>query len=136
MCRVAITGITLLTVRGVFSRWTTSDQLVTCFSACVLPASTHLIEVSKGCVCFTIQADNLTGLTTLWNIYQDGTLKARLHNFFVTDEMEERAGGAENVEVSVTIEEEEYKKACIEFINEGNSCTAQLPCHLAGDFNS
>ena len=133
MCRVAITGITLLTVRGVFSRWTTSDQLVTCFSACVLPASTHLIEVSKGCVCFTIQADNLTGLTTLWNLYQDGTLKARLHNFFVTDEMEKRAGGGEYVEVTVTIEEEEYEKACIEFINEaeGKLFTAQLNnCHL------
>lgn len=134
MCRVAAAGITLLTVREVLSRWTTYDQLVTCFNDCVLPAGTQLVDISQGCVCFTIQTDNLTGLTTLWNLYQDGTLKARLHNFFVTDEMEERAGGAENVEVSVTIEEEEYKKACIEFINEGNIFTTQLPCHLAMEF--
>lgn len=122
-CRLAAAGITLLTVREVLSRWSTYDQLVTCFNDCVLPAGTQLVDVSQGCVCFTVQADNLTGLTSLWNMYQDGTLKARLRDFFVTDEMEERAGrGGENVEVTVTIEEEEYEKACIEFINkaEGN----------------
>ena len=118
MCRVAAAGITLLTVREVLSRWSTYDQLVTCFNDCVLPAGTQLIEVSQGCVCFTIQANNLTGLTSLWNMYQDGTLKARLRDFFVTDEMVKRAGGGENVEVTVNIEEEEYEKACIEFINE------------------
>ncbi len=118
VCRVAAAGITLLTVREVLTRWSTYDQLVTCFNDCVLPAGTQLIDVSQGCVCFTVQADNLTGLTSLWNMYQDGTLKARLRDFFVTDEMEKRAGGGDNVEVTVTIEEEEYKKACIEFINE------------------
>lgn len=118
MCKAAAVGITLLTVSEVFSRWNTYNELVTCFNDCVLPAGTQLVEVSQGCVCFTVQADNLTGLTTLWNMYQDGTLKARLRDFFVTDEMEKRAGGRENVEVSVNIEEEEYEKACTEFINE------------------
>lgn len=32
--------------------------------------------------------------------------------------MEKRVGGRENVEVFVSIEEEEYEKVCIEFINE------------------
>lgn len=118
MCKVAVVGITLLTVRDVYSRWNTYNELMKCFNDCVLPAGTQLVEVSQGCVCFTVQADNLTGLTTLWNMYQDGTLKARLRDFFVTDEMEKRAGGRENVEVSVSIEEEEYEKACTEFINE------------------
>ena len=118
MCRVAAAGITLLTVHEVLSRWNTYAELVTCFNDCVLPAGTQLVEVSQGCVCFTVQADNLTGLTTLWNMYQDGTLKTRLRDFFVTDQMEKRAGGGENVEVSVTIEKEEYEKACTEFINE------------------
>lgn len=118
MCKVAAVGITLLTVRDVYSRWNTYNELMKCFNDCVLPAGTQLVEVSQGCVCFTVQADNLTGLTTLWNMYQDGTLKARLRDFFVTDEMEKRAGGRENVEVSVSIEEEEYEKACTEFINE------------------
>lgn len=128
MCRLAAAGITLLTVREVLSRRNTYDELVTCFNDCVLPAGTQLVDVSQGCVCFTVQADNLTGLTTLWNMYQDGTLKTRLRDFFVTDEMEKRAGGEENVEVAVTIEEEEYKKACTEFINEteGKLFTVQL----------
>ncbi|XP_078383843.1 protein argonaute-2-like isoform X2 [Oculina patagonica] len=126
VCRVAAAGITLLTVREVLTRWSTYDQLVTCFNDCVLPAGTQLIDVSQGCVCFTAQADNLTGLTSLWNMYQDGTLRARLRDFFVTDEMEKRAGGGDNVEVTVTIEEEEYKKACIEFIN-GDKGEAKPP---------
>ena len=117
MCRVAAAGITL-TVREVFAQWTTNDQLVKSFNDCVLPPGTQLIKVSQGCVCFTVQTDNLTGLTSLWDMYQDGTLKARLRDFFVTDEMEKRAGGGENVEVTVTIEEEEYEKACTDFINE------------------
>lgn len=128
MCKVAAAGITLLTVREVLSRWNTCDELVTCFNDCVLPAGTQLVEVSQGCLCFTVKADNLTGLTTLWNMYQDGSLKASLCDFLVTDEMEKRAGGGENVEVVVTIEEEEYKKACTEFINktEGKLFTVKL----------
>lgn len=118
MCRVAAAGITLLTVHEVLTRWDMYDQLVKCFNDCVLPAGTQLIEVSQGCVCFTVQADNLTGLISLWDMYQNGTLKARLRDFFVTDEMEKRAGGGGNVEVTVTIEEEEYEKACTDFINE------------------
>ena len=118
MCRVAAAGITLLTVREILTRWTTYDQLVNCFKDCVLPAGTRLIEVGQGCICFTVQADNLKGLATLWNMYQDGTLKARLFHFFVTDEMKTRAGGDENVELSVTIEEDEYQKACIELTDE------------------
>ena len=115
MCRVAAAGITLLTVREILTRWTTYDQLVNCFKDCVLPAGTRLIEVGQGCICFTVQADNLKGLTTLWNMYQDGTLKARLSDLLVTDEIKTRAGGEEEVELTVKIEEEEYEKACTEF---------------------
>ena len=126
MCQVAAAGITLFTVREILTRWSTYEQLVNCFEDCVLPAGTRLIEVGQGCVCFTVQADNLKGLTTLWNMYQDGTLKARLYDFLVTDEMRNRAGGEENVELTVTIEEEEYKKALTELIDQtgGNVFTA------------
>ena len=126
ICGVAAAGITLLTVREILTRWTTYDQLVNCFKDCVLPAGTRLIEVGQGCICFTVQADNLKGLTTLWNMYQDGTLKARLFDFFVTDEMKTRAGGEENVELTVTIEEDEYQKVCIELTDEveGNAFAA------------
>ena len=100
------------------SRWSTFDQLVTAVNTCVLPAGTSLVNLTDGCVCLTVQAETLSALTTLWNLYQDGTLERRLYNFFVTDEVNERAGG-ERVEVNVSIEEEEYDKACRELINEG-----------------
>ena len=102
--------------------WSTFDQLVTAVNSCVLPAGTSLVNLTDGCVCLTVQAETLSALTALWNLYQDGTLERRLYNFFVTDELKERAGG-ETVEVNVTIEEEEYDKACRELINEaqGNS---------------
>ena len=116
--KVGAAGLTLLTVEEVLSRWTTYDQLIACFTSCVLPAGTQLVQISQGCVCFTIQADNLTALTTLWHMYQDDTLKLRLLDFFVTNEMQQLADGDEKVEVAVTIEEEEYEKACLEFIHE------------------
>jgi len=97
--------------------WSTYDQLVTAVNTCVLPAGTSLVNLTDGCVCLTVQAETLSALTTLWNLYQDGTLEKRLYNFFVTDEVKERAGG-ETVEVNVTIEEEDYDKACRELINE------------------
>ena len=68
VCGVAAAGITLLTVREILTRWSTYDQLVTCFQGCVLPAGSRLIEVGQGCVCFTIQVDNLTGLTAVEHV--------------------------------------------------------------------
>ena len=99
------------------SGWSTYDQLVTAVNTCVLPAGTSLVNLTDGCVCLTVQAETLSALTTLWNLYQDGTLERRLYDFFVTDEVKERAGG-ETVEVTVTIEEQEYDKACRELIIE------------------
>ena len=101
----------------IMSRWRPFRRLVLAVNARVLPAGTSLVNLTDGCVCLTVQAETLSALTTLWNLYQDGTLERRLYNFFVTDEVKERAGG-ETVEVSVTIEEEEYDKACRELINE------------------
>ena len=98
--------------------WSTYDQLVTAVNTCVLPAGTSLVNLTDGCVCLTVQAETLSALTTLWNLYQDGTLERRLYNFFVTDEVKERAGG-KTVEVKVSIEEEEYDKARLELINGG-----------------
>ena len=101
----------------VLSRWSTFDQLVTAVDRCVLPAGTSLVNLTDGCVCLTVQAESLSALTSLWNLYQDGTLERRLYDFFVTDEVKEQAGG-ETVEVNVSIEEEEYDKACRELIKE------------------
>ena len=57
-----------------------------------------------------VQVVNLSALETLWRLYQDATLEASLQALFVTDEMRELAEGGQ-VEVDVTIDEEEYEKA-------------------------
>ena len=120
--KVVAGGIIVVSTMEVLSRSTAFDQLVTAVNTCVLPAGTSLVNLSDGCVCLTVQAETLSALTTLWNLYQDGTLERRLYNFFVTDEVKERAGG-ETVEVNVTIKKEEYDKARLELMNEaqGNS---------------
>ena len=66
-------------------------------------------------VCLTVQAGSLSALTNLWKLYQDGTLQKRLYDIFVTDKMRKLADG-KDVEVNVTIDEDEYQKACIELI--------------------
>ncbi|KAJ7378035.1 hypothetical protein OS493_025352 [Desmophyllum pertusum] len=121
--KVVAGGITVVSISEVLSRWSTFDQLVTAFNSCVLPAGTGLVQLTEGCVCLTVQAETLSALTTLWNLYQDGTLETRLYNFFVTDEIRELAGG-EEVEVNVTIEEQEYEKACLELINEAQEAAS------------
>ena len=115
--KVVAGGITVASTLEVLSRGSTFDQLVSAVNKCVLPAGTSLIQITEGCVCLTVQAENLTSLETLWSFYKDGTLKARLQDFFVTDEVREALVGGEQVEVIVTIEEGEYKKALSELVS-------------------
>ena len=80
----------------------------------VLPTDTELADMGEGCVCFTVQANSLEGLTSLWNMYQDGTLKTRLYDLLVTDKVKDLAKAEEKVELTVTIEEDEYRRAYID----------------------
>ena len=107
-------GIITASSLELLSRGSSFDQLVNAVERCILPGGTKLIQITEGCVCLTVQAENLSVLNTLWSLYQDGTLKARLQTFFVTDELRELVGG-EEVEAIVTIDEEEYEKARLEF---------------------
>ena len=108
-------GLVIVSATEVLSGWSSYDQLVAAVQSCVLPAGTSLVQITDGCVCLTVQAESLSALTNLWKLYQDGTLQKRLYDFFVTDEIRKLAEG-EDVEVNVTIEEEEYQKACVELI--------------------
>ena len=116
--KVVAGGITVASTLEVLSRGSTFDQLVSAVNKCVLPAGTSLIQITEGCVCLTVQAENLASLETLWCLYKDGTLKARLQDFFVTNEVREALAGGEQVEVIVTIEEGEYQKAVSELSSE------------------
>ena len=103
-------GITIAFTLPLLTRDCTSDQLTNAINTCVLPAGATLIQMSEGCVCLKVQVKNLSALEDLWRLYKVGTLRASLQALFVTDEMRELAGG-EQVEVDVTIDEEEYDKA-------------------------
>ena len=109
-------GLTVVSAMEVLSRWSSFDQLIAAVQTCVLPAGTRLVQITDGCVCLTVQAESLSALIILWKFYQDGTLQKNLHDFFVTDEVRELAD-REVMEVNVTIDEDEYHKACIELMN-------------------
>ena len=109
--KVVAGGITVASTLEVLSRGSTFDQLVSAVNKCVLPAGTSLIQITEGCICLTVQAENLSSLQTLWSLYKDGTLKARLQDFFVTEEVRKELAGGDELEVTVTIEEGEYQKA-------------------------
>lgn len=116
--KVVAGGITVASTLEVLSRGSTFDQLVSAVNKCVLPAGTSLIQITEGCVCLTVQAENLASLEALWSLYKNGTLRARLQDFFVTDEVREELAGGEELEVIVTIEEGEYQKALNELSSE------------------
>ena len=110
MFKLAAGGLVLKAAYQLLGRDCTYDQLITAVTNCVLPAGARLLQITDGSVYLKVQADSLAALEHLWRLYKNGTLKKRLQVLFVTDEMKERAGG-EQVEVVVTIEEEEYEKA-------------------------
>ena len=98
-------------------RDSTYDQLVAAVNTCVLPAGAHLIQISEGCVRLKVRVESLATLETLWRLYKDGILAAKIQALLVTDEMRELAGG-EQVEAIVTIDEQEYYKASDKLSNE------------------
>ena len=83
--------------------------------------------MAEGSVNLKVQAENRLALDSLWRMYKNGTLKARLEALFVTDEMRELAGG-EGVEVIVTIDEREYENARDELTTEARGNVTML-CH-------
>ena len=79
------------------------------------------MELREGSLCFTVQAETASVLSELWSSYNDGTLKNRLQEFLVTEEVKQLASG-EHVEVTVFIDEEEYKEAYLNLMLLQNQC--------------
>ena len=107
--KVAAGGLVLTSAYQLLRRGCTYDQLITAVNTCVLPAGAKLLQIIEGSVYLKVQAESLAALEHLWRLYKNGTLKKRLQALFVTDEMRDLAGG-EQVEVIVTIDEEEYDR--------------------------
>ena len=114
---MAAGGAFIASAYQLLKRGCTYDQLVTAVNTCVLPAGVKLIQITEGSVILKVQAEDVSTLDTLWSLYKDGTLKESLQAFFVNDKMREFAG-EEQVEVIVTIDEEEYDRAREELIKE------------------
>ena len=108
--KVAAGGIVIASAFELLRRGSTYDQLVNAITTCVLPAGAKLVQITEGSVNLKVQAEHISALDTLWSLYKDGTLKERLEYLFITNKVTGIAGG-EQVEVTVTIDEQEYKKA-------------------------
>ena len=114
MFKVAAGGLILTSAYQLLRRGCTYDQLITAVNTCVLPAGAKLLQITEGSVYLKVLAESRAALEHLWKLYKTGTLKKRLQALFLTDEMRDLAGG-QQVEVIVTIDEEEYDKTRNEF---------------------
>ena len=109
-----IAGGLLVVTSGMALRSCSSlDEFVEAFSKVVLVSYSKLIEISEGSLCFTVQAETPTALKELFDMYKSGTLQNRLQEFLVTDEIQQLASG-EDIEVTVYIDEQEYKAAYLD----------------------
>ena len=110
--RNAVHGTMAITALTILQRSNSLQEFVTTFNV-VLPLYNGLLAISDGSICFKIQAENSAALETLWKEYQDGTLRVKLQEFLVTDEIKKLAGG-EEVTLDVHIDEQDYHNACFE----------------------
>ena len=93
------------------------QQFANLFQEAILPAATNLCAIGNGSLCFTVQAENRAALQLLWEQYQDNTLRTKLQEFLVTEEVKQLADG-EGVIVTVYIDEHEFQDACLDFMME------------------
>ena len=95
------------------------EEYIDVFNKVVLPTYTKLVGLSEGSLCFTVLAETPSALKELWNIYNSKTLKNRLQNFLVTDEIKQLASG-EEIEVTVYIDEKEYRTTYLDLMFQQN----------------
>ncbi|CAH3029936.1 unnamed protein product [Porites evermanni] len=123
--KVAAGGTIIASAYQLLRRGCTYDQFVTAVNTCVLPAGVKLMQIAEGSVILKVQAENISALNTLWCLYTDGALKESLQALFFIDELRELIG-EEQVEVIVTIDEEEYDKAREELMREAQGPVVQM----------
>ena len=95
----------------ILRRCSSLEEFVEAFRVATLPAANALRAISEGSVCFTVQAENRSGLEALWERYRNGTLQNDLQEFLVTDEIIQLAADGEEVIVTVYIDEQEFRNA-------------------------
>ena len=121
-----LAGGVVLVGSGLALRSCTSfEEYSDAFNKVVLPAFTKLVELSEGSsLCFTVQAESPSALNELWSIYKNGTLKHRLQEFLVTEEIKQFASG-EDIKVTLCVEEQEYREAYLDLMLQQNQGEAK-----------
>ena len=110
MFKVAAGAVFIGSAYQLLRRGSTYDQFITAVNTCVLPAGVKLIQIAEGSVILKVQAEDISALDTLWGLYSDGTLGESLQDIFVTSVF------GKQVEVIVTIDQQEYENARKELI--------------------
>ena len=114
-----LSGVLLVVNAGLILRKCfTLEDFVEAFRVATLPAATALRAISEGSVCFTVRAETSVALEELYERYSTGRLQKDLQQFLVTDDIKQLADG-EEVEVSVYMDEKEFKKALDDLTNVG-----------------
>ena len=111
MFKVAAGAVFIGSAYQLLRRGSTYDQIITAVNTCVLPAGVKLIDIAKGSVILKVQAEDISALDTFWGSYSDGTLRESLQDIFVTSVF------GKQVEVIVTIDQQEYENARKELIS-------------------
>ena len=113
-------GVVLVTAGLTLYSCISFEDYCNAFNKVVLPALAKLVELSeKSSLCFTVQAETPVVLNELWSIYKNGTLKQRLQEFLVTEEIKQLAIG-EDIEVTVYVDEREYREAYLDLMLQQN----------------
>ncbi|XP_078359471.1 uncharacterized protein LOC144643945 [Oculina patagonica] len=92
------------------------EEYIDTFNKVVLPTATKLIGTTVNSLCFIVQAETVQALETLWKQYQDGTLQKRLQQFLRSDNENILQLIGEDVQVAVSIDEQEYKNALLDLM--------------------
>ena len=121
-----LAGGVVLVGSGLALRSCTSfEEYSDAFNKVIVPAFTKLVELSEGSsLCFTVQAETPSALNELWSIYKNGTLKHLLQEFLVREEIKQLASG-EDVEVTVCVDEQEYREAYLDLMLQQNQGEAK-----------
>ena len=92
------------------------ETLVKLFASVVLPSGIVLKYLCEGSVLCVLEASDLQGLYTLWQNYEDGSLKKALEEILITEDLKKISEGQEII-LDVDLDREIYQNACLELIS-------------------
>lgn len=92
------------------------ETLVKLFASVVLPSGIVLKYLCEGSVLCVLEASDLQGLYTLWQNYEDGSLKKALEEILITEDLKKISEGQEII-LDVDLDREMYQNACLDLIS-------------------